>query len=200
LELSTFVSTAAMTTESSRPAAPETKGPVIVAAGRRVDVPGTTMPRFPPENVPLVHTRIHELIEREHPVAVVASAACGADLLLLQAAQEAQSQLHVLLPASPEQFRESSVADRPGNWSEIYSDILRHADVKVLNLPDGQEGYLAINLQLLDTAQAVAADYRTDLLAVVIWNQESRGDDDVTAHFLQEAQRRHMAVREISTL
>ena len=60
-------------------------GPVIVAAGRRVDAPDATAARFPAQNVSTVRTRIEELLQREHPIAIVASAACGADLLLLDA-------------------------------------------------------------------------------------------------------------------
>jgi hypothetical protein len=148
----------------------------------------------------MVRARIKELIQRERPIAVVASAACGADLLLLQAAAEAGSELHVLLPSSPEDFRQSSVADRPGDWSQIYSDILGQADVRVLNLPDGQEGYLAINSQLLDSARALAEEGHTNVHALVIWNRQSRGPDDVTAHFVSEAKARQIPVLEVSTL
>jgi hypothetical protein len=174
------------------------KGPVIVSAGRRVDAPDASAPRFPPQNVPAVRDRVQEYLQQQKPSAVVASAACGADLILLQAAHNLPR--YVLLPSSPEEFRESSVTDRPGDWGAIYDEVLQCAEVAVLRLPSGQEGYLAINDRLLDKAQALAGDLGTSVAALVIWNQQSRGDDDVTEHFLRAAGRRNFLITEISTL
>jgi hypothetical protein len=173
-------------------------GLVVVSAGRRVDAPDASTPRFPPQNVPAVQARIQEYLERQRPVAIVCSAACGTDLILLQAAQNIPR--YVLLPSAPEEFRQSSVIDRPGVWGAIYDEILRVAEVEVLTLPSGQEGYLIVNDRLLDKAQAVAGDLGTAVTALVIWNQQSRGDDDVTAHFLHQAKQRGLSVSEISTL
>src|SRR5215813_6025457 len=60
--------------------------PVIVEAGRRVDAADATVVRFPPQNVPEVREKIRRLLEMQKPVAIVSSAACGADLLLLDVA------------------------------------------------------------------------------------------------------------------
>ena len=106
----------------------------------------------------------------------------------------------MLLPASPDEFRESSVTDRPGNWGPIYDAVLKASTVEVLSLPEGQEGYLEVNHKLLDKAQELAQGEGAPVSALVIWNRESRGDDDVTAHFLEEARRRSIKVLEISTL
>jgi hypothetical protein len=174
--------------------------PVIVAAGRRVDAPETGAIRFPPQNVPEVRRKIGEFLKRERPAAVVASAACGADLLLLQASEEfSGTNRYILLPSPPEEFRKSSVTDRPGDWGEIYSRALMKSDVQVLKLPGGQEGYLQTNTELLNKAQSVGEELKTTVHALVIWNKQSRGDDDVTAHFLEEARKRNLAVTEIST-
>jgi hypothetical protein len=174
------------------------RGPVVVSAGRRVDAPGVAAPRFPPQNVPMVRARIQEYLQEHMPSAIVASAACGADLLLLQAAQNIPR--YVLLPSEPEEFRKSSVTDRPGVWGAIYDEVLGVSEVEVLRLPDGQEGYLAINDRLLNRAQSLAGDIGTSVTALVIWNKQSRGHDDVTEHFRREAQKRELVVDEISTL
>jgi len=70
----------------------------------------------------------------------------------------------------------------------------------VLNLPEGQAGYLETNLTLLDRAQLLANQKHTTVYALIVWNQESRGPDDVTAHFLEQADLRKIPVVEISTL
>jgi hypothetical protein len=174
--------------------------PVIVEAGRRVDAPEAEAPRFPPSNVSQVSRRIEELLGKQNPQAVVCSAACGADLLLLQAAGEMHIEQVVLLPSEPEAFRKSSVTDRPGDWGKLYDQVLKTARVEILKLPEGQEGYLETNLKLLDRGQQIARDNGVSAEALVIWNETSRGPDDVTAHFLHAAESRKMKVSQISTV
>jgi len=177
-----------------------TRGPIIVGAGRRVDAPDTNVRRFPPQNVPKVRNKIQQLLASQKPLAIVSAAACGADLLLLDVAGEIHVRCYVLLPSEPEEFRVSSVTDRPGNWGELYSKVLRTAKVEVFKLPEGQEGYLETNLKLLDRGEMLAKHEHTTVNALVVWNQESRGPDDVTAHFLEQAKLRKMPILEISTL
>jgi hypothetical protein len=174
--------------------------PVIIEAGRRVDAPDAQVPRFPPSNISEVSRRIRRLLGKQNPRAVVCSAACGADLLLLQAAGEMHIEQVVLLPSEPENFRRTSVTDRPGNWGELYASVLKTARVEILKLPDGQEGYLETNRKLLARGQQLANDFRVAAEALVIWNGASRGSDDVTAHFLQEAQLRKLKILEVSTV
>lgn len=174
--------------------------PILVEAGRRVDAPDATVARFPSEKIPEVRSRIRQLLKGQRPRATVSAAACGADLLLLEVAGDMRVPRYVLLPSAPEEFRLSSVTDRPGDWGDLYTEALRTSNVEVLQLPDGQEGYLATNLKLLDRAEAIAKQERTNVKALVVWNKEPRGPDDVTAHFLQHARLRGMPVLEISTV
>ena len=176
------------------------KGRVIVSAGRRVDAPDAQTPRFPPSNVDLVRQRIRQLFSKEKPMALVCSGACGTDLLALQVAGERHMKRYMVLGAEPAEFRKTSVTDRPGNWGELFDKELKTASVEILKVPDGQEGYLETNLKLLDRAEAVAKQFRTSVEAVVIWNEQSRGSDDVTDHFLQQAKLRKLPVTQISTL
>ena len=176
------------------------KGPVVVEAGRRVDAPDAKDARFPASNVDVVRKRIATFFAHEKPSALVCSGACGADLLALQVAGERHMNRYVVLGAEPAEFRKSSVTDRPGNWGELFDQAIKASKVEVLKLPDGQEGYLETNLKLLDRAQAVAKQSGTTVVALVIWNEQSRGSDDVTNHFLQQAELRKIPVTEISTL
>jgi hypothetical protein len=174
--------------------------PVVIEAGRRVDAPDAQTARFPPSNVPKVRERIRELLVREKPTAVVCAAACGADLLLLEVAGKMHIQQVVLLPSDPSTFRKSSVTDRPGDWGELYDQVLKTAKVEILKVPEGQEGYLQTNLMLLDRGEDLARERGVPAQALVIWNQESRGSDDVTGHFLEQAKQRRIPFVEISTL
>lgn len=175
-------------------------GPVIVEAGRRVDAPGAEVARFPSSNVDQVRQRIREFLSRTNPIAFVSSGACGADLLGLEVAGDLHIPRYVLLPSSPEQFRKTSVTDRPGDWGTLYDNVLKSSTVELLNLPDSQEGYLATNLKLLDRAESLVGKNHTTVQALIIWNEQSRGPDDVTGHFLAQAKLRKLTIVEISTL
>jgi len=176
------------------------RGAVLVSAGRRVDAADASVPRFPQKNVSRVQSQIENFLDQQKPAAIVSSAACGADLLVLESGLGDDVPCHILLPSSPDEFRRSSVADRPGDWGTIYDAVLKDSEVEVLTLPSGDEGYLEVNRKLLDKAQVLAAAGNAPVSALVIWNMESRGVDDVTAHFLNEARRRNIPVTEISTL
>jgi hypothetical protein len=106
----------------------------------------------------------------------------------------------VLLPSEPAVFRSSSVVDRPGDWGEMFDRLVKEVNVEILDVPEGQTGYLETNIRLLERAQTLASSNNTVARALVIWNKKSRGPDDVTGHFLEQARLRKMTVVEISTL
>ncbi|HMJ63589.1 MAG TPA: hypothetical protein VK493_17590, partial [Bryobacteraceae bacterium] len=97
-------------------------------------------------------------------------------------------------------FRSSSVVDRPGDWGEMFDHLVKEVKVEVLDVPEGQTGYLETNLRLLDRAQTLASSNNTVARALVVWDKKLRGPDDVTGHFLAQARLRKMPVVEISTL
>jgi hypothetical protein len=175
-------------------------GPVLVQAGRRVDAPDASIPRFPPGNVDLVRQRIRKYFEASKPEFLVSAAACGTDLLCLDVAGELKVKRVVMLPTEPAVFRASSVADRPGNWGEMFDRVLKEVNAEILDVPEGQTGYLETNIRLLDRAETLATSNNTVARALVVWNKKSRGADDVTGHFLDQARLRKMPIAEISTL
>ena len=173
---------------------------VIAQAGRRVDAVNSAIARFPSANVPVVRERIKNELLQEKPLALVSSAACGTDLLALDLAGDLKIERFVLLPSKPEVFRASSVTDRPGDWGSLFDRIIKEAHVAVFTLPEGQAGYLETNIRLLDKAQALAQKNKVPAKAMVVWDQKSRGPDDVTGHFLAQARQRRWPIVEISTL
>jgi hypothetical protein len=174
--------------------------PIVIEAGRRVDAPDAQSQRFPAANVPRVRARIEQYLKRERPTGVVSSAACGTDLLLLDLAGQMSIPQTVVLGTDPETFRKSSVIDRPGDWGDLYDHVLKTAKVETLKVAEGQEGYLQTNIVLLDRGQSLAAARGVPAQALVVWNKQSRGEDDVTEHFLKQAEKKGIPVVQISTL
>lgn len=181
-----------------------TGGVVIALAGRRVDAPAAKQPRFPAENQDRVKERIQSLFASRNARALVCSAACGADLLALEAAETKHVRRRVVLPYSREVFRRTSVVDRPGDWGARYDRALDQIEEKndlvVLGFREDDSGaYVATNPAILDEAASLARNLGLGILAVAVWD-ESRGPGDITEQFLMEAKRRQIEVAAVSTL
>jgi hypothetical protein len=201
---------------------------IVALAGRRTDAEGATEARFPLDRAEAVAERLRSRLLRLGATALVCSAARGADLIALQVAEDLGIRRSVVLPGGAAEFRAASVVDglenrdgledgRQGNyaWGKIFDRVHRaveaQGDLVVSFVPNqsghdqhasdgGDQAYLAANLAILDRAAELAAQSGVAVTAVVVWNLASRGPDDITAAFRAEAQRRGLAIEEISTL
>jgi hypothetical protein len=176
---------------------------IIALAGRRIDAAGVKGPRFPLQNAPLVSQRVRSMLLTQKAVALVSSAACGADLLALAVAGELGLRRRVVLPFDRARFRASSVTDRPGEWGALYDQtmdaIAAAGDLVVMDGTPEHADYTAANLAILNEAEILAAELGEPRSAVLVWEGATRGDHDVTEAFGTEARRRGLPVIEIST-
>ena len=142
---------------------------------------------------------------KAHAVSAIAvSAACGADLLALKAARDLDLRFRIVLPFEPELFRKTSVIDRPGEWGELFDDLIAKArsrrDLVVLGLAMGvDESYRRTNHVILQEAIAMAKSAQ-NCGALVIWNGEGYGSADMTREFKSEAEHLGLTITEILTL
>lgn len=184
---------------------------IIALAGRRVDAEGATPVRFPAKNVGMVRERIRQVLRDTKATGLVASAACGADLLALFEAGNLRLRRRVVLPFPREEFRASSVTDRPGDWGPLYDqiidDVAAHGDLVILGAtgnPD--DAYGLATTAILDEAQQLAAATgqasggKPEVTAVAVWDLVPRGAGDLTLAFANQAKQRGLPVIEISTL
>lgn len=173
-------------------------GPVVALAGRRIDAPGAPA-RFPARAEPTVARGIEDLLDRVRPAAFVSSAACGADLIGLEVAGRLGIPRRVILPFEREKFRRTSVIDRPGDWGSRFDTVLDGIeDSEIVDLGlEGDDVYAIASDAILDQANRLAGP--AGVLAVVVWNGESRGPDDITARFAADAAARGFDVHEINT-
>lgn len=183
---------------------------IVALAGRRIDAPNVGLgenpekARFPAANEPVVGERIRQFFQRQEATALVCAAACGADLLALEAAGELGIRRRIVLPFSRVQFRNTSVTDRGGDWGErfecVVDEVERNGDLVVLGYAkDDPKAYTGTNLVILDEADRMAHELDRSALAAVVWDGRPRDDGDVTQHFLREAGKRQFQIIEIST-
>src|SRR5690349_4386477 len=186
--------------------------PLVVAlAGRRIDAAQAQELRFPLARVPLVRDRLRALLAERRAGILVSSAACGADLVALEAAERLGLRRRVVLPFAPDRFRETSVVDRPGEWGPIYDRIVEAArqagDLVVLEgAGEGGAAYEAANGRILEETLALSGNepgggpVPADVaFAVIVWEGQSRGRDDATQQFASAARKRGLTVEEVST-
>ena len=142
---------------------------VIALAGRRIDASGAETTRFPISNVGVVRQRLRELFETLRAQALVSSAACGADLIALLEAGALGMRRRVVLPFDREQFRASSVTDRPGEWGPVYDQVLDEVSsqgdlVTLEGDANDSQSYGAANLAILNEAVALAQQSNQPLM------------------------------------
>lgn len=183
---------------------------IVALAGRRIDASNAETPRFPLPNILRVRGQLRSLFLEMNATVLVCSAACGADLLALDAAGELGLRQRVILPFSPDRFRELSVADRPGDWGPLFDTVIERvkasSDLVVLHDIDGDELAFAVaNVAILNEAIQLShtrhgtGGVNDEVVAVVVWDGTPRGDDDLTAAFASEAHTLGIAVTEVPT-
>jgi hypothetical protein len=191
---------------SHQPEAEDKEATTFVAlAGRRIDAVGADIARFPLARVPLVRERLREELRQIQPRALICSAACGADLLASRVAIDLDIQVRLILPFAAERFRETSVADRPGDWGPAFDQMVEHVrahgDLQIVETGgDESEAYAAVNRSILDQAQQLAAHAGVEAIALIVWEGRSRGKGDLTEAFRDDARKRRMRVLEVLTL
>ncbi len=165
---------------------------IIAVAGRRIDATDTPTPRFPLACRRTVGKRIESALRRLGATTVVASAACGADLLALAAARKLGLRRRIILPYRRAWFEEDSVLDRPGRWRPLYNEVCDEAaatrNLVTLRKPRGTEAaFRAATDAIVEEALRLAkrespSDPAAALAVLIVWEGAPRGPDDMTAY------------------
>ena len=160
---------------------------------------------IPDKPRPAVAREVERVLRELKPSTVVGSAACGADLLVLEAASVLGLRRRVILPFDRVTFRASSVTDRPGDWGARYDAVIEavsaNGDLVELALDANDDAtYVQTNVEIFRDAETLSRSTSEDCRALVVWNGRTRGTGDVTEAFLEEADRRGWSPEVINTL
>jgi hypothetical protein len=178
---------------------------ILALAGRRIDPADAAVTRFPLESAPAVRERIAAVLTATQTTTLVCSAACGSDLLALEAARALALDYYIVLPFSKDRFRVTSVIDRPGEWGQLFDLAIERAratgNLLTLDLPEADEAsFLAVNRAILVRARAIGRSHAEPVEAALVWDGQPRDQMDITAAFGSEAKILGIPLREISTL
>lgn len=101
---------------------------VIAFSGHMIDQPGRSNPRFPAAIESRVAAVLREKIAALGPAIGYAQAACGADILFLEAMQDAGYQTQIVLPFPQADYVESSVRFAGDVWVERFERVVARAN------------------------------------------------------------------------
>jgi tetratricopeptide (TPR) repeat protein len=110
---------------------------VIAFSGHMIDHPERALPRFPAQLEAKVAAALRETIAALGPSIGYAQAACGADILFLEAMQDAGMQTQVVLPFPAVAFVASSVSFAGDAWIVRFERALARATRVVLATEEG---------------------------------------------------------------
>jgi class 3 adenylate cyclase len=92
-----------------------------------IDAPGRAVPRFPAALEPAVAAAVRGWIATLHRPVFYGSAACGTDIIVLEAALAAGTEVNVVLPFDREDFIRSSVVNGGEHWLPRFEAVLARA-------------------------------------------------------------------------
>jgi class 3 adenylate cyclase len=148
---------------------------VVVFAGHMIDRPGRSEPRFPEELASAVTAEIQLKLDKLEPGFAFSSAACGSDILFLEAMLDRGAEVSIVLPYNEEEFVRDSVDIVPrGNWRARFDRILARAARVVTasnqRLEIGGVSYVFCNEIILGLATIRARQLDTQLIPLAVWN------------------------------
>jgi len=175
--------------------------PVMAFTGHMVDSVGRSVPRFAPALEPAARDAIRERLASIRPLAAYGSAACGADILCLEAALELGSEIHIVLPFPPAEFRRTSVDIAPGDWGTRFDRLLESAHSLTIASDFRATGSVATyeyaNLMMTGLARLRAQLLDTRLTALAVWDPQGGGAGGGAASVVSAWQRRGIPVSHV---
>ncbi|MGI0492798.1 TRAFs-binding domain-containing protein [Alkalinema pantanalense CENA528] len=148
---------------------------VVVFCGHMLDRPDRPQPRFPAALESVVYRAILERLQKMEVQLGYAPAACGADILFLEAMRELKGELHIVLPCNREQFIQDSVDLIPsGDWGDRFDRLMQDATELVIasgnRLEENDVVYEYSHRLLYGLAKIRADQLGTELIPLAVWD------------------------------
>lgn len=148
---------------------------VVVFAGHMIDRPYRPTPRFPSQIETLVSRAIARKLDDINAGFGYSSAACGSDILFLEAMKHRNAERYIVLPFDAESFAEESVDIVPGgNWRRRFAAAVTAATEVVQASPQrvafGSVVYDYANVLQFGLAKIRAAHLDARLVPLAVWD------------------------------
>jgi class 3 adenylate cyclase len=145
---------------------------VVVFTGHLIDAPDRAEARFPPSAAQPVFAQIKCYLGEAHAKVAFASAACGADILFLEAMLELGGEINIVLPSDTESFVQASVLPGGDDWVERFHRVVKAAkQVTYASQHAATEVYLAYaNVLMFGLAKSRARGIEGQVRALAVWD------------------------------
>ena len=148
---------------------------LVVFSGHMIDAPGRRTPRFPAAKEAEVKEQLEKQLETMNAGIGFASAACGSDILFLEAILARGGTIHLILPWPAEEFIKTSVAIAgDGKWVErFYKIVDRATTIEVLGelyMPGSATGFEYCNLAMNGLARVFARSLDLEITPLAVWD------------------------------
>jgi len=157
---------------------------VVVFSGHMLDESERRVPRFPADLELSIYEEIGERLDELDAGFGYSSAACGSDILFLEAMLEREGEIHVVLPYEKDRFIEANV-DREPTWKTRFERILERAAEVVVASGHRADGdgilFEYANRILYGLARCRADQLDTRLEALAVWDGEPEAGPGGTA-------------------
>jgi class 3 adenylate cyclase len=148
--------------------------PMTIFAGHMLDSVDRPERRFPESAEAVVAQAISERIAQVAPVTGYASAACGSDILFLEAMLRGGREIYIVLPCGEEEFIATSVLAGGASWLARFHRVLEKATRVVIASSQRLSGhgisYDYANELILGLATIRAAHLETELIPIAVWD------------------------------
>ena len=111
--------------------------PVMAFAGHMIDRPDRAAPRFPATLQVAVREALQSQLQTLQWPIIYTSAACGADLILIEAALARGAEVNVVLPFDRQDFIATSVAPAGGDWVARFDAALSRVHRVIMATDEG---------------------------------------------------------------
>lgn len=174
---------------------------VVVFSGHMLDHPERAEPRFPASSEVAVSAAIRSWLSEQNGLIGVSSAACGADLLFLEAIRDLGGESHVLLPYDHDAFIEDSVEIvNSGRWRERFDRQLASSRVVYASNTrpvDRGLGYEYTNDLIHGMGLVRARELGAEVLGLAVWNGQAGDGRGGTASAVRQWQQHGLDVHRV---
>lgn len=148
---------------------------LVIFGGHMIDAPGRKVPRFPPEKEGSIKELLEKQLETMKAGIGFSSAACGADILFLEAMLARGGTIHIVLPWPAEEFVKTSVElDGKGTWKKRFEAVLERAgSLRVLGqlyMPGSATGFEYCNLAINGLGRLFAKSLDLEITPLAVWD------------------------------
>ncbi|MBF0157908.1 MAG: adenylate/guanylate cyclase domain-containing protein [Magnetococcales bacterium] len=185
----------ALMTERGVPVVPEVAAilppPVVVVfAGQELDRPGQVDPFFPPHLEQVVKDAIHLRLEQLKADIGYCSAACGADLLFIEAMIERHAEVNIFLPCAVEDFMAACVQYAGPHWEQRFHRLLQLATTIHFATEErllGHQLLFRFNNQIINgMARLRAQQLDTEPHLLLVWDYAAQNLAGTAADFMDQ--------------